>query len=174
MKETTIILLGYMASGKSAVSKLLGKEIALPVIDLDDYIEESEKKSISEIFAEKGEIYFRKKEHEYLQEILQKNKPCVVSLGGGTPCYANNMELIEQYTTQTFYLQTSIAEIIKRVKDEKEKRPLIKDIETKDLPEFIGKHLFERANFYQKSTYSIITDGKTIREIVVEIQKKLN
>ena len=169
-----IVLLGYMASGKSAVSKLLGTTLDVPVIDLDAYIEEKEEKSISEIFAQKGEIYFRKKEHQYLKEILDEKQSIVLSLGGGTPCYANNMELIEQYTNATFYLQTSISEIIKRVEGEKQKRPLIQHVSDEELPEFIGKHLFERINFYQKATHTIVTDKKTVVEIVEEIKDRLD
>ncbi|KAB8154872.1 shikimate kinase [Kordia sp. TARA_039_SRF] len=170
----TIVLLGYMASGKTAVSKLLGTALELPVVDLDDYIEQKERKSIPEIFETKGEIYFRKKEHQYLKEVLEMQEPKVVSLGGGTPCYANNMKLIHEYTTDTFYLRTSIKEIINRVKDEKSKRPLISTISDEDLPEFIGKHLFERNAFYQQATHSILTDHKTVEEIVVEIKQLLN
>lgn len=170
----TIVLLGYMASGKTAVSKLLGTALELPVVDLDDYIEQKERKSIPEIFEAKGEIYFRMKEHHYLKEVLEMQEPKVVSLGGGTPCYANNMKLIHKYTTDTFYLRTSIKEIINRVKDEKSKRPLISTISDEDLPEFIGKHLFERNTFYQQATHSILTDHKTVEEIVEEIKQFLN
>lgn len=170
----TIVLLGYMASGKSSVSKSLGKELELPVIDLDNFIEEKEKCSINEIFESKGEIYFRMKEHQYLKEILERGETAIISLGGGTPCYAGNMDLIHQYTKDTFYLQTSIPEIINRVKDEKSKRPLISKIADEDLPEFIGKHLFERNTFYQKSTHTIFTDKKTVETLVTEIKEFLN
>ncbi|WP_298517906.1 shikimate kinase [uncultured Kordia sp.] len=170
----TIILLGYMASGKSSVSKLLGTELELPVLDLDDYIEMKEEKTIPEIFETKGEIYFRMKEHQYLKEVLETKEPMILSLGGGTPCYANNMKLIHEYTQQTFYLQTSIPEIINRVKDEKAKRPLISEIANEDLPEFIGKHLFERNAFYQQATHSILTDQKTIESLVEEIKTQLD
>ena len=170
----TIVLLGYMASGKTAVSKLLGTALEMPVIDLDDYIERKEGKTIPEIFETKGEIYFRMKEHQYLEEILEMQIEIILSLGGGTPCYANNMKLIHEYTTDTFYLQTSIKEIINRVKDEKSKRPLISTISDEDLPEFIGKHLFERNAFYQQATHSILTDHKTVEEIVAEIKQLLN
>lgn len=170
----TIVLLGYMASGKSSVSKSLGKELKLPVIDLDNFIEEKEKCSISEIFESKGEIYFRIKEHQYLKEILEREEAMIISLGGGTPCYAGNMDLIHNYTQHTFYLQTSIPEIINRVKDEKSKRPLISNIADEDLPEFIGKHLFERNAFYQKATHTIFTDKKTVETLVTEIKTLLN
>ena len=65
-----IVLLGYMASGKSAVGKILAQRLKMQFFDLDEYIEESEKLTISQIFSDKGEIYFRKKESEYLKELL--------------------------------------------------------------------------------------------------------
>ncbi|MGH1387791.1 shikimate kinase [Kordia sp.] len=170
----TIVLLGYMASGKSAVSKLLGTVLELPVLDLDDYIETKEGKTIPEIFETKGEIYFRMKEHSYLKEVLEIKESMILSLGGGTPCYANNMNLIHTYTEHTVYLQTSIPEIINRVKNEKAKRPLISGISDEDLPEFIGKHLFERNAFYQQATHSIFTDKKTIEDLVEEIKTTLH
>jgi len=170
----TIILLGYMASGKSLVSKLLGKQLELPVIDLDCYIEERETLHIRDIFETKGEIYFRMKEHQYLKEVLEIKESKIVSLGGGTPCYANNMDLIHKYTSHTFFLQTSIPEIINRVKDEKEKRPLISAIATDDLPEFIGKHLFERNAFYQQATNTVSTDKKSVEALVEQIKTLLH
>ncbi|WP_046756051.1 shikimate kinase [Kordia jejudonensis] len=170
----TIVLLGYMASGKSSVSKLLGKALKLPVVDLDHFIEEKEETTIREIFESKGEIYFRMKEHHYLKEILEKKEDIIVSLGGGTPCYAGNMELLHAYTQHTIYLQTSISEIINRVKDEKATRPLITEIADEDLPEFIGKHLFERNAFYQKATHTILTDKKSVDTLVEEIKAVLN
>ncbi|MEM6721238.1 MAG: shikimate kinase [Bacteroidota bacterium] len=169
-----IVLLGYMASGKSSVSKLLGTTLELPVLDLDTYIETQEGKTIPEIFETKSEIYFRMREHHYLKEVLETQQEMILSLGGGTPCYSNNMELIHKYTKHTFYLQTSIMEIVNRVKDEKAQRPLISGISDEDLPEFIGKHLFERNVFYQQATHSVLTDKKTIEKLVVEIKHLLD
>ena len=88
-----IVLLGYMASGKSSIGKKLAKILNVPFVDLDDLISEKEKLSIPEIFKTKGEIYFRKKEIENLENFFQKDK-FVLAVGGGTPCYGNNMDLI--------------------------------------------------------------------------------
>lgn len=164
-----IVLLGYMGSGKSIIAKTVAERLNFNTLDLDAYIEHQEKMSISDIFATKGEIYFRKKEHQYLAETLDCNTNIILSLGGGTPCYANNMELILEQTAFSFFLKTSINEIIHRVKNEKEKRPLIANIANEDLPEFIGKHLFERNPFYNKASFIITTDNKTIDEVSEEI-----
>jgi len=170
-----IILVGYMASGKSSVGKLLSKIIRFRFIDLDDFIEEKEAMSISEIFAKKGEIYFRKVETLHLEELLLTDEKCIISLGGGTPCYGNNMQLINSNAeTISFYLKTSINEIVNRLMNEKKNRPLVAQIESKEsLKEFVGKHLFERNPFYLRSDFTIETDQRTKQNIVEEIVFKL-
>ena len=82
-----IVLLGYMASGKSTIGREISKKLDMKFIDLDDYISKREKRSISEIFKVEGEIYFRKIESSYLGEILNSKDSFILSLGGGTPCY---------------------------------------------------------------------------------------
>ena len=105
-----IVLLGYMASGKSTIGKLLSKALSMPFIDLDAYIESKEKSSIKAIFNTKGEIYFRKIEHAHLCDLLDSEKDFVLSLGGGTPCYANNMDaIVKAKQTTSFYLQASVS-----------------------------------------------------------------
>jgi len=167
-----IVLLGYMASGKSAVGKLLAKDSGLDFIDLDAYIEEREGSSIPTIFKEKGEIYFRVKETEYLSELLHSKNSFVLSLGGGTPCYDKNMELINALS-QSVFLKTSINTLHDRLKNEKESRPLVAKIADEKLQEFIGKHLFERTPFYVQAQNTVQTDGFTVLEIVSEIKKNL-
>ncbi len=83
-----------MASGKSTIGREISKKLDMKFIDLDDYISKREKRSISEIFKVKGEIYFRRIESLYLSEILNSKDSFILSLGGGTPCYSNNMDLI--------------------------------------------------------------------------------
>jgi shikimate kinase len=168
-----IVLLGYMASGKSAVGRALAKVKNLDFIDLDAYIEEREQISISEIFELKGEIYFRKKEHEYLKELLNIQNNCIISLGGGTPCYGNNMELIKN-SAISFYLKASIATIFNRLKNETSQRPLVANIGIDNLQEYIAKHLFERNPFYEKANYTIIINDKSIVEICSDINLKLH
>ena len=102
-----IVLVGYMASGKSAVGRTLAEVLKVNFIDLDAYIETKENLTIPQVFAEKGEIYFRLKETEYLKELLNLDESFVLSLGGGTACYSNNIESVLQ-NAQSFYLKTSI------------------------------------------------------------------
>jgi len=167
-----VVLIGYMASGKSAVGKLLAKESSLDFFDLDEYIKEKEGKSILAIFKEKGEIYFRLKEAKYLSELLNSENSFVLSVGGGTPCYGKNMELINDLS-QSVFLKASINTLFERLKNEKDSRPLVAKISEEKLPEFIGKHLFERTPFYMQSQNSIDTNGFTVVEIVNQIKDVL-
>ena len=170
-----IIILGYMASGKSFVGKVLSKKMALPFIDLDNFIEEKEAMSIPEIFKKQGEIYFRTIENKYLKELLSNQEDYVLSLGGGTPCYADNMEHIKnQKDTVSFYLKASINTIVERLKKEKDQRPLVSNLKDKDLNEFIAKHLFERNGFYDQASQTIKIDQKDIETIIEEIVQTLN
>lgn len=168
-----IILLGYMGSGKSTVAKGLAKELKLPFMDLDDYIEKREKKSITEIFSSKGEIYFRLQESKYLKEILDLDKDIVLALGGGTPCYGNNMELIKNQGF-SIYLKGSIGTICNRLSAEKDQRPLIARLDNEQLTEYIAKHLFERRDFYEKANQFVAIDHKTIKELIDELLELVN
>jgi shikimate kinase len=166
-----IILLGYMGSGKTTIGIQLAKKLFLNFTDLDEFIEEKEQKSIKEIFEQKGEIYFRKIEHKYLKQFIKENESYVLSLGGGTPCYAGNLDLIlHDKNNLSFYLRGSISTLFKRLSENKFKRPLINDLCDNQLTEYIAKHLFERSIFYDKATYKISIDDKEVQEIVTEIR----
>ena len=167
-----IVLLGYMASGKSAVGTILANQLEFQFIDLDSFIEENEKMTISEIFKEKGEIYFRIKEGEYLIMLLNLKNNCVISLGGGTPCYGNNMEIIKNLSI-SFYLKASINTIFERLEGETSERPLVATIGKENLKEYIAKHLFERNLFYEKATHTILVDNKNIFKITNDIISKI-
>jgi len=114
--KKNIILIGYMGSGKSAVGQKIAGLKAMNFIDLDAYIEEKEQQSIKNIFKEKGEIYFRKIETKYLKEVLSEQFGTVLALGGGTPCFGNNINLVNSLENGiSIYLQTSIKELNERL-----------------------------------------------------------
>ncbi|PQJ81675.1 shikimate kinase [Polaribacter glomeratus] len=169
-----IVLLGYMASGKSSVGKKLSKKLSMSFIDLDDYIIEKEKMTISDIFKIKGEIYFRLIESIYLKEILLKKENFILSVGGGTPCYANNIEEINNNDTISIYLQASIPTLVKRLIKKKTKRPLIASLDDDKIPEFVAKHLFERRFFYDQAKITLKVDDKSKKKVAKELVKLLN
>nr|WP_314752328.1 shikimate kinase [uncultured Capnocytophaga sp.] len=163
-----IILLGYMGSGKSTLGDALAAAKNVPFVDLDVYVATAEKMSVQDIFATKGEIYFRKKETFYLQEILQREGDCILSLGGGTPCFGNNMELIKAEGNISIYLKYLPKSLAKRLA-ESTSRPLLKELKKEDLEDFIRKHLFERNTFYTQATHSLAMDGLTKEESLQQI-----
>ena len=165
-----IVLLGYMASGKSTIGREISKKLDMKFIDLDDYISKREKRSISEIFKVKGEIYFRRIESLYLSEILNSKDRFILSLGGGTPCYSNNMELILNSEASSIYIKAGIKTLVSRLTAEKNKRPLVAELEDDKLVEFVAKHLFERRFFYEQASMTVNTEDKSLEEITTEIR----
>lgn len=166
---------GYMGSGKSTIGKMLAEKLAYNFKDLDEVLEQKEKVSISEIFSKRGEIYFRKQERKLLEEILSENENLVISLGGGTPCYGDNLELIKNDQDSTsIYLKMSVQKLTERLFTEKDHRPLISHLENKEeLEEFVRKHLFERGFYYNQCDLIINCDDKKPQEIVDELTEKL-
>lgn len=170
-----IVLMGYMGSGKSTVGVDLADILSFEFVDLDEFISDKEQLEITDIFKTKGEIYFRRKESLYLSQLLGVKSNIVLSLGGGTPCYGNNLELVlNSAKVKSFYLKASIRELSKRLMPEKKSRPLISHLnDEEEFFEFLGKHLFERSQYYSKSDFTINTDGKSIKNIVEDIVLKL-
>ena len=167
-----ISLLGYMGSGKSHISKNLSQKINFKLIDLDQKISEQHGISIPEIFQTRGEIYVRKEEKRILEQLLNSEENLILSLGGGTPVYYNNMNIINE-KSKSIFLRASVNTLTNRVLLQKNSRPLISKLEDSDIPEFIAKHLFERNPYYSPAHFSIDTDSKSASEISEEIIKKL-
>lgn len=169
-----IILLGYMASGKTSIGKKLAKKLSMKFLDLDDYIEEKENSTIPEIFKEKGEVYFRTIENKYLLELLENKTSFILALGGGTPCYANNMDYINKTDAHSIYLNGSTTNMIERLIRKKSKRPLVASLNDDQIPEFVAKHLFERRPFYEKAKTTVSIDNKTKKVLAKELFNLLN
>ena len=169
-----ILLLGYMGSGKSAVGQQLAEVLTIPFYDLDQEIEKELKKTVSEIFQKKGELFFRKTENNVLVQLLASKENYVLALGGGTPCYGNVMKLIqEREDVKSIYLHTSLEELTKRLYPERKKRPLIAHLETEEaLNDFIRKHIFERNFYYNQADSKVQADApvnKIVSEIVIQL-----
>lgn len=109
-----IVLVGYMGSGKSTVGKELSKRLKINFLDLDTYIEAKYEMSIPEIFSTKGEIFFRKVEILCLKEIFEKEEDFILSTGGGTPCYGDNINVMTTSSKNVFLLKCSYSRINKK------------------------------------------------------------
>jgi shikimate kinase len=163
-----IVLLGYMGCGKTTVGIRLSKLINKKFIDLDQFIELTYNQKIQDIFLTRGEVYFRKIESECLNALMLKYNNAVISLGGGTVCYSNNLELINN--SNSFYLKYSIPELSQRLLKINSTRPILSAIDDHDkMIDFVSKHLFERNYYYNQASKVIDCDLKDQDEIASEI-----
>jgi len=168
-----VVLVGYMGSGKSFISKLVAEKKALSFLELDEMIENNAQMSIKMIFEKKGELFFRKLEHQLFLQQLESDLSFVMSTGGGTPCYFNNHELLQREDCISIYLKASVETLCHRLKNNREGRPLLASLNDDELNEFIAKHLFERSYFYHQAKHIVVVDDKLPEMIVEEIERLL-
>lgn len=145
-----IILIGFMGSGKTTLGKKIANKLSLPFIDSDQEISKMESKSINALFEELGESGFRKLESDYIKGLDALSTEYVLSTGGGLPCFNNNMETLNELGT-TIYIQMSHKAISTRLKNEKNTRPLIKNLSNADFETYIESTLKEREKYYLKA-----------------------
>lgn len=157
-----------MGSGKSYSGKRLAEKFGMSFIDLDDYIEAKEGRTIREIFEKNGEEYFRIVEKESLFEMGEKEMT-IISTGGGTPCFFDNMNWMNGNGV-TVFLETSVDVLANRLFDEMEKRPLLKTFSKDELKNFIAKKLKERNPFYHQT--QILYHQKEEKQDVAEELRK--
>jgi shikimate kinase len=169
-----VILIGYMAVGKTTIAKLLSEKMGVKHVDLDNLIEKKTNLTVGELFNQKGEIYFRKVEHEIFKEVIQDDDNLIISTGGGTPCYANNYLFLNCINSTSIYLNASLSVILDRLMSEKITRPLVANQSQEELKEFVAKHLFERSYFYSQATFKVAIDNKLPEVIVEEILQLLD
>ena len=148
-----IILIGYMGSGKTTVGKALSKATGMMFYDLDWYIESRMRKTVSQIFAERGEEGFRQIEHNMLHEVAEFEN-VIISCGGGTPCFFDNMDYLNQQG-DVVYLKATPETLYKHLMMAKVERPLLKDKTPEELIAYITEHLKERAPFYEKARHTL-------------------
>ena len=144
-----IFLLGFMGSGKSTIGSALAKKMSYNFIDLDDLIVQNSGLAIPVIFDKKGEPYFRQIESASLKSLAAVSHT-IVALGGGTPCFFDNMQWINQHGVSV-YLATSTDVLVERLKKETAQRPLLQSLSAARLPTYIEEKLAERTPFYQQA-----------------------
>jgi shikimate kinase len=166
-----IVLIGFMGSGKSTIGLLLAEHLKISFIDLDYQIEVNEGSEISEVFATRGENYFRKVEQKTLKTILVAESPTVIATGGGTPCFFNGMEEIQRHSI-SFYLKVGKSRLLKRLHNDVS-RPLIAHKTNKQLKEFIDESLREREKVYKRASHTILAYDQPER-VVSRILKYLD
>jgi len=151
-------------SGKSTIGKTLATKLELLFFDLDDEIVLDQGKEITEIFNDRGEVYFRTLEHEMLKKITSCNASFVMATGGGTPCYNNGIRLMNA-VGKTFFLETSLVNLLQRV-SKTSNRPILGNDYQKALQEL----LFDRKECYGQANFKLPTDALSIQEIANSIE----
>lgn len=146
-----IILIGYMGAGKTTVGKDLAKALGVTFYDLDWYIETRMRKTVKQIFDECGEEGFRRIEHNMLHEVAEFEN-VVISCGGGTPCFFDNMEYMNRQG-DTIYLQASPSVLISHLKMGKGVRPLLLGKTKEELEEYICSQLSAREPYYLQARH---------------------
>lgn len=149
-----------MGSGKSTLGKKLANRLGIPFIDSDQQIEKEYHKTIGELFGEYGESHFREIEAHFIRSLHSKES-FVLATGGGMPCFHSNMSLLNELGT-TFYLERSPKELMNRLINAKQQRPLISGLAEDDLLEFIEQKLSEREEYYKQSSVILSREEQTI------------
>ena len=169
MSADKIFLIGMMGYGKTFWTKKIAKWIKSAGYDLDDLIEMTEEKTISEIFEEDGEDYFRKLEAKILRWFTEKKK-YVLAAGGGTPCFHENMNWMKK-EGMVIWLDESVEILVQRLAAEKAHRPLIAHLSNEEIAQFIQQKLVERHAYYQQANYRLTSDQITEAGLKKLIQK---
>lgn len=164
-----IFLIGFMGSGKTHWGPQLASKIGLTFFDLDKVIVDKEQKEIADIFTENGEEYFRYLEKQVLEELVEENDQFIISCGGGTPCYFNNIQFMKKKGT-VIWLNTQIDILVNRLLKNKASRPVLKDIADEELKPFILKKILGRKLYYEQADIIVNEESlsvDTFAEIIV-------
>ncbi|MBR6319057.1 MAG: shikimate kinase [Prevotella sp.] len=173
---TRIILIGYMGAGKTTIGKALSKELGLPLYDLDWYISSRRHRNIAQLFEEYGEEGFRKIERNMLHEVAEF-EDVIISCGGGTPCFFDNIDYMNQQGT-VVYLKASPEVLGAHLAMSRTERPLLKGKTPDELLEFITTQLAQREPFYSKAAYSfdvsLMDNFEKIQHTISNLRQLLN
>lgn len=170
-----IIIIGYMGSGKTTVGHALSNDTGMPFYDLDWYIETRMHSTVKQIFDQKGEEGFRRIEHNMLHEVAEFEN-VIVSCGGGTPCFYDNIDYINQQG-ETIYLKCTPEVLYQHLKMGKTVRPLLLNKTPEEVRVFIEQQLKEREPFYSKAKHivdvTLMDSREKIKKTVDAIRKEI-
>ena len=150
---TRILLIGYMGVGKTTIGRALALRLGLPFCDLDEHIAQTEHTTIGEIFSKSGEDGFRRIEQEMLHEVAQREN-IVISCGGGTPCFFDNMDYMNRQGT-TIYLKASPACVARYLAANSSSRPLLQGMTTEEMTAYIHQQMAQREPYYNRAKITI-------------------
>ena len=153
---TRILLIGFMAAGKTTLGKALARDLGLQFVDLDHYIENRFHSTVSQLFAERGEEGFRQIERAMLHEVAEF-EDIIIATGGGTPCFFDNMEYMNAQGT-TVFLEAAVEVIYTRLTIARVQRPLVVGKSEEELRRYITDMLELRAPYYRQAAHTFCAD----------------
>ena len=172
---TRILLVGFMAAGKTTLGKALARDLGLQFIDLDHYIENRYRCTVSQLFAERGEEAFRQIERNMLHEVAEF-EDVVISTGGGTPCFFDNMDYMNAQGI-TVFLKASVDVIHTRLTIARTQRPLVANKSADELRQYITDMLERRAPYYTRAAHTFcadyLEDNCQVEESVKRLKKEV-
>ena len=167
---TRILLVGFMAAGKTTLGKALAKGLGLQFVDLDLYIESRYHATVSQIFAERGEEGFRQIERNMLHEVAEF-EDVIIATGGGTPCFFDNMEYMNAQGT-TVFLDASVDVIFTRLTIARTQRPLVAGKTDEELRSYITETLNRRLPYYSRATHSFCANQlENVKQISESVER---
>lgn len=173
---TRILIIGYMGAGKTTLGKVLAKDLGLQFYDLDWYIEGRMRKTVAQIFAERGEEGFRTIERNMLHEVAEF-EDVVISCGGGTPCFYDNMQYMNAQG-DTVYLKADPEVLYAHLRMGKVERPLLKDKTPEEMLAFIRRQLAAREQYYAQAAHvfdvNVLDNYEKIKTSVTNLRTLLN
>lgn len=164
-----IFIVGYMGAGKSTNGRRLSNRLEMPFIDIDEAFEEKYRYSIPRFFDHFGEDQFRDLEQQCLKEIIDENPHAVISTGGGTPCFHDNMRLMNE-NGLTIYFQMHPKSVALRLTNSKRLRPITRDIAPDKMLSFVTEQLSEREVFYNQADIIIKGENLDMDELIKKIK----
>lgn len=163
-----IFLIGFMGAGKTHWGRLLSEKLGIRFFDLDEQVAEHAGKTIPDIFAAEGEEYFRLLEKEVLYIITESHDSFVMACGGGSPCYFNNIDYMNEAGT-TVWINTPLSILFERLVKEKDKRPLIRQLSEEQLQAFIGKKFADRKIYYEQAEITVEEEPLELDALIEKI-----
>lgn len=172
-KQLKVVLVGLPGSGKSTFGRQLAKEMGFPFLDLDQLIEERYQLKISEIFSRHGEGTFREWESLVLQDTLKQDRAYILASGGGTPCFNDNMDLINTQSISV-YLDVPLGSISRRLQTSKaQQRPLFQGLDQGELTLKLKSLLVSREYFYNQAKIKLSGEDFSAELLLVELISRL-
>lgn len=168
-----IFIVGYMGAGKSTVGKRLANKLGIGFVDLDDAFEARYRYSIPRFFDQFGEERFRDFEKQCLTDIIEKEDDVVISTGGGTACFHDNITLMNR-SGITVYLKMHPKSLALRLTSARRIRPVVRDINNDGMQEFVEEQLAERETFYNQAQITVKGESLDLEALIDYIKTYKN